>query len=272
MKPVNVSLMTMNQIRIANRVARIDFGGGNRRAPWGVLLSVWWVFFLGAPGSGGAEAEVGPEPVASVSSTAADSSAAAPGTLGAFKIIMQRNIFNANRVRVIDRPAVTNAPPPTVQAFSLHGTLLSKQGHYAFFEGSESAYQAVLEEGQSIAGHTVAKILEDSVMLKTTNEIEVELPMLMQMERLGDGPWQVKVGTAASSGGSRDRGASSPRMGGGRDAFSSRRDRGDGSTVVGRRSAPTSSSRDGGGAVESGGSPEEILKRLMEQRAKEENQ
>ncbi len=260
MTPVNVSPMMMNQIRIANWVARIDLGGSNRRPTWGVLLSVCFVFFLVAPGSGGAETEVGPEPAPSVASTVADSPAAVAGTLDAFKIIMQRNIFNANRVRVINRPAVTNAPPPMVQAFSLHGTLLSKAGHYAFFEGSESAYQAVLEEGQTIAGHTIAKILEDSVKLKATNEIEVELPMLMQMERQGDGPWQVKVGTAASSGGSRDRGESSSRGGGGRDASASRRDRGG------------SSSRDGGGAAESGGSPEEILKRLMEQRAKEENQ
>lgn len=205
------------------------------------------------------------------------STAVTSNSIAAFKIIHERNIFNANRIPVSARQVrITNAPPPKSYSFTLVGTLLSEKGHYAFFDGTESQYNTVLKEGEQIAGHTITEVVNDSIQLQTTNDLKIELPIGMQMKRQEEGPWQVIVGTesASNSERSRDWGSSNSSRNESRTSFSSRRDRDRGATTERRERGSASSSVETPRNEPAGdaASAEEILKRLMEQRAKEQNQ
>lgn len=237
-------------------------------------------------------------------------------TLDAFKIITQRNIFDQNRRPGSGpRTARVERRAPKIEAFSLFGVLLDNEGTNAFFNGTGSDYQKVCKPGDRIAGYTLSEVTVDSCKLVATNGTLVELPLLvMQMRRQDEGNWQLVVGTAAASGsgsdssspsrgrgpelgsrgpelGGRDRGPSNS-FGNGRDrsspggrrdrnsfSFSSRRERGSGSTEGSAADSEPASdltvettpdSKPAGEPVSDAGA-DEVLKRLMQKREQELN-
>jgi len=114
---------------------------------------------------------------------------------GAFRLIAERNIFNASRsggqVRLPSRR------PARVETFTLVGTLAYHKGAFAFFEGSSSEWTRALKPADVIAGHKLVEIYPNAVKLEADGR-EWELPVGGQMRREDDGPWQL---AEASSGG-----------------------------------------------------------------------
>lgn len=113
-----------------------------------------------------------------------------PVELSSFKIISERNIFNANRS---SRSVRTNGPgqkPAQVESFSLVGTLISDKGIFAFFDGSSSGYKKALKAGEGIASYTIKEINSAGVKLETGGK-ETDLGVGMQMRRQDEGPWLV---------------------------------------------------------------------------------
>ncbi|MCX6923759.1 MAG: hypothetical protein NT154_11210 [Verrucomicrobia bacterium] len=107
-----------------------------------------------------------------------------------FRIIVDRNIFDPNRIprRIGDR--VIRQAPRSVDSLTLVGTMSYENGTFAFFDGSSYDYKKALKLTDVIAGYKVADIMPNSVKLAAgTNELELKVGM--QMRREEDGPWLV---------------------------------------------------------------------------------
>jgi hypothetical protein len=130
------------------------------------------------------------------------SASAAPGTASAtngpvsldystFRMVAERSIFDPNR-----SPAyVPGARGRDPVYFTLVGTMTYDAGTYAFFSGSSSEYQKSLQCSGTIAGHQVVAISPDAVKLaRGTNQLELRVGMQL---RLGDnGSWSLDQGSA----------------------------------------------------------------------------
>jgi len=106
----------------------------------------------------------------------------------AFRIIVDRNIFDPNRYpRRAGEPRVRTASR-AVDSLTLVGTLSYERGVFAFFDGSSSEYKKALKLSDVIAGYKVSNIAPNSVKLAAgTNELE--LGVGMQLRREENGPW-----------------------------------------------------------------------------------
>jgi hypothetical protein len=157
-----------------------------------------------------------------------------------FKVIVDRNIFDATRTEMGSRIVDIQKPAPVtrIDHFKLIGTILYEKGRFAFFSGSGSDFRGTIQTGQKIADYTVVEIGYSGVKLAGTNGDPFELTVGKQMKRVDDGPWSL-----ASAG----------------DTFSS--------------SSDSQASSDKGSDTPSGSSDaeNEVLKRLMQKRAKELN-
>ncbi|MDB6038761.1 MAG: hypothetical protein JWM99_2602 [Verrucomicrobiales bacterium] len=155
--------------------------------------------------------------------------------LASFKIIADRNIFNANRSpRSSGRSPVREIPKPIkIDSFSLVGTLSSDKGQFAFFDGSSSDFQKVLKVDDSIGGLKIAQIDTSAVKFESKGK-GIDLKMGAQMRRQDQGEWQISDQT---------------------DSYSS----GASATTNNNKNEPSS------------GAESDILKRLMQQREQEMN-
>ena len=106
----------------------------------------------------------------------------------AFKVIVDRNIFDPNRyARRPGEPRVRTAPR-TVDSLTLVGTMSYERGEFAFFDGSSSEYKKALKLTDVIAGYKVTNIAPNGVKLAAgTNELELRIGM--QLHREENGPW-----------------------------------------------------------------------------------
>ena len=108
----------------------------------------------------------------------------------AFKLIVDRNIFDPNRYprRAGDRPV--RPTPKTVDSLALVGTMSYEKGTFAFFDGSSFEYKKALKLSDVIAGYKVTNITPSSVTLAAgTNALELSVGM--QLRREEDGPWRL---------------------------------------------------------------------------------
>lgn len=110
-------------------------------------------------------------------------------TRDSFSVIERNNIFNPNRRPGYIRNPQTNSHPHATPAFALVGTQLYSKGKFAFFNGSDSQYQKVLEPGGIIAGYTVKEVTLTNVTL-SANGKDFPMPMGAQMRNQGD-KWQL---------------------------------------------------------------------------------
>jgi len=162
--------------------------------------------------------------------------------------ITDRNIFDPGRF------AHNSATPRRIftqqrrsaPAFTLVGTMSYEKGMFAFFDGNNSELRKVLyqSESNSIAGFTVAEITPAGVTLQTADKKQkVQLKIGDAMRQEGSS-WQL-----AGQGGGLFAGAS-----------------------AGESAAPAAvdnSAPDTGSAPASTGEPNDILKKLMQQREQE---
>lgn len=197
-----------------------------------------------APGSqAGARAEAVPgEPAPTVRDV---SPRTGPADLSAFRIIVDRNIFNSTRSGGRPAPARITRRPARVDTIALVGVLENGSDQIAFFDGSNPDYRCGVRPGQTVAGLTVQEIRFDKVYLAGDTQ-RWELPVGRALRREENGPWElseaVGLPLAASSGS------------------------GNGGRLDSNPDARAVSS----GSSGPGGAADEILRKLMERRAREE--
>ena len=107
-----------------------------------------------------------------------------------FKLIPDRNIFNPNRYpqRAGPRRNESVRSAP-VDTLVLVGTLSSAKGTYAFFDGTSEEYRKVLERDGAVAGCKLMAILPQSATV-LVGEKTIELKVGAQLRRGEDGAWQ----------------------------------------------------------------------------------
>jgi hypothetical protein len=171
-----------------------------------------------------------------------------PADYGSFsRFVTDRNIFDPNRQphytssgrirpRTTTRPHSSSAP-----AFTLVGTMSYEKGLFAFFSGNNEDLKKVLPAMEKIAGYTVTAIAPGRVTLETTNKqekLELKVGDVMRQE---SGKWEL-AGTGDLPAGESSGTTATPGSSGGETPAA----------------APTPA-----------GEPNDVLKRLMEKRAKE---
>jgi hypothetical protein len=180
----------------------------------------------------------------------------APVSFDSFRLVVDRNIFDPNRTRRGSFGPVR--APRAVDSFSLVGTMSYGKGTFAFFDGSSPAYRKALTNSETIAGYKLTQITDRRVKLASGTNI-VEMAVGTQLRREEEGGWTfvAQAGSYANSGGS---------------------DRSGGPGGPGRRPGGSGGFGDFGGSPASSGSsagtgtPDpDVLKKLMERRAKEMN-
>ena len=164
-----------------------------------------------------------------------------PGGYDAFQLIRTRNIFDPNRKppkKESDQPrAVTPSRPKSVHLL-LTGTMVTEARKLAFFTGSRAEFNKIVSVGEKVGDFTVATITASEVKLDQAGKPTV----------LGVGKRMQLEGTEAD--------ALEPESAPAATAGTSATHAPDGTAAP----APSPSS---------GGSPSDILKRMMERRAKE---
>ena len=153
-----------------------------------------------------------------------------------------------------------------VDSFSLVGTLFSANGPKAFFDGTDSDFKKVLKPGETIAGFQISEILPAGVRL-AGGASGMDLRVGNGLRREDGGPW--KLSTVSATYASRSSGAASDndsfrrsrsndtRRSSGREDTYSRRNDENSSTTASRGESPPAAEVN------------EVLRRLMEQREKE---
>ena len=123
-------------------------------------------------------------------SSAQDTNAPTRPEFSNFKLVTERNIFNARRRgrTTGDRPA--RRPGVRAEYAALAGTMSYDQGNYAFFDGSSSEFSKSVKVSDSIAGFTVTDIQRSFIKLEAgTNKLELQVGMELKREQGGD--WQI---------------------------------------------------------------------------------
>jgi len=203
----------------------------------------------------------------------------------AFNIISERNIFNSKRTGSIVRGGSSRIR--VIESFALTGTMDYEKGKFAFFEGTSTEFTKTLKPDGFIAGYKVVEILPHSVKLELSGKV-TELEIGTGMRREDRGPWTVAEVTLPTSsygvaGGTtgRDFGRDSGRNMGTFDRSTFDRGTFDRSTRNSRTRDPgsfnsypsrttSSASTSTSASAADTADQSEVLKRLMERRAKEE--
>ena len=127
--------------------------------------------------------------------------------------VTERNIFDPSRVphtvytprvrttRTTTRTRVSNSAP----AFSLVGTMSYEKGVFAFFNGNNSDLKKVLPVNAKIAGYTVVKISQGRVLLESADKKEQLELKVGDVLREDSGKWalsgagELPTGTSSAS-------------------------------------------------------------------------
>lgn len=118
-----------------------------------------------------------------------------PVDYSAFRVIAERNIFNAARSggRVAAPPREARRPA-RVDTLAVVGLMSYEKRAYAFFDGSSSDFRKAVPVGGTVAGCKVVDIRPDRVQLEVgTNQFELKVGARLRREE--QGPWQVSEST-----------------------------------------------------------------------------
>jgi hypothetical protein len=156
-----------------------------------------------------------------------------------FQIIVERNIFDPNRYAHTShsrKRAISKSAP----SFSLVGTMNYRNGMIAFFDGNDADYRKVLSPDGVIAGYKVVEITQRGVKLAAAGK-PVEMKVGAQMRQEVKGEWQLA--------GSGDLPATA--------------------ATATNEAAATDETPAASTAPSSAGEPNDVLKKLMQQREQE---
>ncbi len=176
----------------------------------------------------------------------------------AYRVIVQRNIFNANRVPAptvrpdsVALPVPPPPSPPTVTV-ALTGVLVIDGEATALLSSTDPELSGERRVGDALGAWRVASILTTGISLVDEAGEQALLPVGKAIARTGDQPWRLSEERPAYSRPAQSSGPSSP-------------------STSAASSTSSSSSSTAAGAGESGGSEADILKRMMERRQRELN-
>lgn len=110
--------------------------------------------------------------------------------LSAFRIIAERNIFNASRSGGRVNPARATRRPARVETLALVGTLEAGTNRIAFFDGSDRQFRQAVRPGGRVAGLTVEEIRFDKVYVVQDTQ-RWELPVGRALRREDEGEWRL---------------------------------------------------------------------------------
>ncbi len=163
------------------------------------------------------------------------------------RFIASRNIFDPNRQphytssRTTRTTRTTRTHSPSTPAFTFVGTMSYEKGLFAFFSGNSEELKQVLPVGKKIAGYTVTEVSQGRVTLAAADKkgnLELRIGDVMRQE---NGKWELSGSGEVPAGDS----TSTP----------------DAASAPGGDSAAA--------AISPTSEPNDILKKLMEKRAKE---
>ena len=160
--------------------------------------------------------------------------------------IATRNIFDPGRfAHDVTRPLRPTRMQRSAPSFTLVGTMSYEKGLFAFFDGNDSGLRKVLypADTNSIAGFTVTEITATGVTLEMVDKKRTVRMKIGDSMRQEGSQWQI-----AGAGDLADAGTT---------------------TVADTTSAADNSSPDSGSAAGSASPPNDILKKLMQQREQE---
>lgn len=231
-------------------------GTAGQRWPRTLSVLLAWGAFAGGLGAQEAAAPAAAPP--------AEPAAATPlgRTYQDFQAINDRNIFNPNRTRRSRYAEVEEEKPkePKIEVVALTGTLSYAKGTVAFFDSASSEFRKAAKVGDQIAGYLLKEIAQSQVALERESQL-VQLKVGQQLRRQDEGPWEVTSDAVINSGS--NNGGRSSRSGSSSSRAARRDEGGEAATTA---ATPTP------GASSSGEGPSEALKRLLEQRKKEQAQ
>lgn len=177
----------------------------------------------------------------------AASSAIAPGSsFDAFQLVIERNIFNPNRIG--RTRATTEEKPPRVEEVSLVGTMDYDKGLVAFFESPDAAYRKTARVGDAVGEFKVQKIAGDGVELSRDSK-PMALKVAQQLRRVEGGEWSIRAAPVVIA---------PPTTADGRPSLA-----GEAAEAEARRQAEASA------ASEAPADASEVLKRLLKKREKQ---
>jgi hypothetical protein len=161
------------------------------------------------------------------------------------RFVAARNIFDPNRqphyTSSRPRTRTTRMHSPSTPAFTFVGTMSYEKGLFAFFSGNSDELKQVLPVGQKIAGYTVTQVSPGRVTLAAADKKENLQLRIGDVMRQENGKWELSGSGEVPAGDS----TSTPE-------------------------AASAASDDSPAAASSPASePNDILKKLMEKRAKE---
>jgi len=122
-------------------------------------------------------------------------SRSAPVTFDAFRLLVERNIFNPGRVG----RSLPTVETPRDEFISLVGTMHSDQGLVAFFDGSAADSRRTVTVGGTIDQYTVTEVDQAGVVLALKNK-RFGLKVGQQLRRPPGGEWtaqEIPVATPA---------------------------------------------------------------------------
>lgn len=180
---------------------------------------------------------------------------AGPGDYALFsRFITERNIFDPNRYPRNSRDGRTRSTVRTTRTqraaptFTLVGTMSYHKGMFAFFDGNNTDLRKVLSASGSIADYTVTEVTLTGVKLESTDKKETVQLKIGEMMRQEGTHWQPTGLGVLGSGTSATSGAASSSSG-------------ESDADTDSAAAPA--------AASSAGEPNDILKKLMQQREQE---
>lgn len=109
-------------------------------------------------------------------------------TVDTFRIISDRNIFNANRSGRRDRSSEDSQA--RVDLVSFVGTIQYAKGYFALFDGSQSSFRKGFRAGESVGEFKIAKVSADRVELERDGKA-TSLSIGQQLRRAEGGDWTV---------------------------------------------------------------------------------
>ncbi len=168
-----------------------------------------------------------------------------PLTFEDFDLVVNRNIFDPNRRKIVIRSREEAPPPPPPRnSIVLKGTMKTPDALFASFDSTLSECRGRFDKDQEFGGFKLTAITRTNATLKLDTNV-FALAVGESLSKTGDGPWTAAGRSSFSSGGSYG---------------SSSRSSGSSSSDSGSSSTSSSSSSSGGRSA--------ALQRLLEMRKK----
>ena len=119
-----------------------------------------------------------------------------------FRIIYERNMFNAHRIGLTPRSS-REGRDASGDIVTLVGTLLDEKRAVAFFDSADPRYRRVLKEGNRLpSGHILKKVEQDGIII-ARDTASAKVQVTQRLHRMENGDWEIlqpETGSALTTG------------------------------------------------------------------------